>query len=479
MPPEIATFVCVLGIVGLFFLDRDREVQTSKALWLPVVWLLLAGSRAVSQWLAAFGLGPVVLSTPEQYLEGSPLDRDVLAGLLVLGLIVLVRRGPQVGRLVRANGPVLLFFFYCGLSVLWSDYPDVAFKRWIKAVGDLVMVLIVLTDSEPLAALKRLLTRTAFLLLPLSVLFIKYYPDLGRSYSNSWELMYKGVTDHKNTLGMICLVFGLGFLWRFLEHYRTKGEPHRRRHLLAHGAMLAMLMWLFWMVNSMTSLSCFLMAGGLLAVMNLHKLGRKLAFVHLLVLAVLSVSLIALFSDFRGSLLATMGRDSTLTGRTDIWRQVLAMDGRPLFGFGYESFWLGERLERLRSDNVGLMLNEAHNSYIEVYLNLGWCGVTLLAVLILTGYRNVIVSFRRDPHVGGLKLAYFVAAVIYSLTEAGFRMMAPVWIFFLLATIAVPEAEAAVTEGPLALSVEYGANFSECESQVDYVPSVGFREGTI
>jgi hypothetical protein len=57
----------------------------------------------------------------------------------------------------------------------------------------------------------------------------------------------------------------------------------------------------------------------------------------------------------------------------------------------------------------------------------------------MTGYRNVIVAFRRDRHLGMLKLAYFVAAVIYSLTEAGFRMMSPIWVFFLLATIAVPE----------------------------------------
>jgi O-antigen ligase len=388
----------------------------------------------VSLWLQ---IGPT-FDTPDKYLEGSPLDAFVFGTLLAAGLIVLVGRRRQVGLLLRANWPILLFFSYCALSTLWSDYPFVAFKRWTKAVGDVVMVLVVLTDPDPSSALKRLLARAAFLLVPVSVLFIKYFPDLGRTYNQwTWVPMYSGVTTQKNGLGMICLVLGLGFLWRSLEQYRTKGEPHRRRHLLAHGAILAMVIWLFWKSNSITSLSCFIMAGGLIAMTSLVRLARKPVVVHLLVAAVVSVSFSALFLDVGGGALKTMGRDSTLTGRTEIWTHVLWVAGNPLLGTGFESFWLGDRLANVWSIMPGIQ--EAHNGYLEVYLNLGWIGVTLLAVLIMTGYRNVIVAFRRDRHLGMLKLAYFVAAVIYSLTEAGFRMMSPIWVFFLLATIAVPE----------------------------------------
>jgi hypothetical protein len=110
-------------------------------------------------------------------------------------------------------------------------------------------------------------------------------------------------------------------------------------------------------------------------------------------------------------------------------------------------------------------------------LNLGWCGLTLLAVFIVTGYRNVIRAFCGDTHLGGLKLAYFVAAVIYSLTEAGFRMVSPVWIFYLLATIAVPETP--IPECPPILGVDQAGNFGQYKSQVDYVPGVGFRGETI
>src|SRR5271165_2672105 len=211
MSPQIATVVFALGICGLFWLDHDPKGQTSKALWIPTVRLLLSGSRPVIAWLAVFGLAaPMqeVVST-QQYVDGSPADRNVYTLLLVASVAVLLSRRRKVAELLRSNWPILLFFSYCVVSVLWSDYPFVAFKRWTKGCCDLLIVLIVLTEPEPGTALKRLLTRTAFLLVPLSVLFIKYFPELGREYNQwTWLPAYSGVTDNKNGLGMLCLIFG-------------------------------------------------------------------------------------------------------------------------------------------------------------------------------------------------------------------------------------------------------------------------------
>ena len=66
------------------------------------------------------------------------------------------------------------------LSLLWSDYPFVGFKRWFKSLGDPLMALVIVSERYPAAALTSVLRRCAFLLLPLSVVFIKYFPALGR-----------------------------------------------------------------------------------------------------------------------------------------------------------------------------------------------------------------------------------------------------------------------------------------------------------
>src|ERR1019366_9604211 len=102
MPPIIATIVFVIGIIGLFWLIRDRKARPSHALWIPLVWLLITGSRPVSAWL---NLGPT-FDSPEKYLDGSPLDAAVWGFLMVAGLIVLATRQGRVAKFVQANGPI-------------------------------------------------------------------------------------------------------------------------------------------------------------------------------------------------------------------------------------------------------------------------------------------------------------------------------------------------------------------------------------
>jgi O-antigen ligase len=337
------------------------------------------------------------------------------------------------------NGPILVFFLYCAVSIVWSDYPDVAFRRWIKSLGDLVMVLIVVTDPGGSSAIKRFLTRAGFLLVPSSVLLIKYYPNLGWRY-DEWnqKIVFTGVSDDKNMLGVICLIFGLCAVWRIIHAFRQRQHLHTNRPLIAQLVILAMVFLLFWKANSMTSLGCFVLAGGLVVSTSFPLLARRRAVVHLLVVMVLAAASFTLFVGAGEGVLAAVGRDPTLTDRTTVWKDVLSVPGNPVFGTGFESFWLGPRLDKLWSTRWW-HVNEAHNGYIEVFLNLGWVGLGLLAIVILAGYRNAVTMLRRDPEAGRLRLAFLVVGLIYSFTEAGFRTMNPVWISFMLVAIAVPK----------------------------------------
>jgi exopolysaccharide production protein ExoQ len=439
MTPQIAAALFAAGIAVLFALNREPKSKTSKALWLPVFWLFIAGSRMVSQWISF--TPQAFANSSDGYLDGNPMDRNILASMVGLAVIVLISRGPKVGRFLRANWPIVLYFSYGLVSLAWSDFPDVALKHWVKAAGDFTMVLLVWTDPDPVAALKRLLSRVGFLLMPLSILFIKYIPDLGRSYDPGfgfWMPTYTGVTTTKNLLGMITLICGLGALWRLLQQLRAQKKDRKYGLLLAQGVLLGMVMFLFWRAQSMTSMACFAMASSLMVVMGFRVFARRLAVMHVLVLAVLTVAVSALFLNTGSGLLETMGRDPTLTGRTDVWRTVLSVADRPLLGTGFESFWLGPRLEKIWAV-FWWHPNEAHDGYLEVYLNLGWVGVGLLAIVIVAGYRNVVRAFRQDRTIGQLRLAYFIAALNYNFTESAFRMLHPVWFIFLLSAAAVPE----------------------------------------
>ena len=431
MPPAVASIIFGIGVLGLFLLDRSEKTGGSKALWIPTVWLFFSSSRSLAQWLGM----DTAADQASVYLEGSPVDRGLLIVLEVFALIVVINRGGRVGPILRRNWAIGLFFSYAALSMAWSDYPFVTLKHLVKGIGDLMMVLIVLTEVSVPDAIKRLVTRLGFLLVPLSLLLIWYYPSLGRSHTMDWTPEAVGVATQKNGLGGLCEFLGLGLLWLFRSAYNDRKDPNRKRRLLALGAVLTIIVWLLHLCNSMTSICALGVASGVMLLSTRPAFRRRPAFVHLLIAGAIVCTLYALFFQSSGALIQSLGRNPTLTGRTDAWPVLIKLVRNPLVGVGYESFWLGPRLLKVW-EILHSTINEAHSGYVEVLLTLGWIGVVLFGVLLVTGYRNLIRAYRRDPDAGSFRIAWFLAVVITGLTEAVFRMMSPLWIVFLLATAA-------------------------------------------
>jgi exopolysaccharide production protein ExoQ len=455
MNPSVASLVYACGIAGLFYLNRDSSVRTSKALWLPVIYIWVIASRPVSVWL---GISPPAGTNVQ--LDGSPFDRALFLVLQIAALYVLVSRGHRILKFLNANWPILAYFSFCLVSVLWSEYPGVSLKRWIKATGDVAMILIVITDEQPVAALRRLFSRTGFILIPISVLLNKYYPSLSRGY-DPWSgfQSLSGVTLNKNMLGAIVFVLSLGAVWRVLALLRSEETPsHRNRRLLAQSTLLLFSIYLLKTTNSNTSTACFVLGAGVLWATSLRFIRRQAGALHLLVLALLVTAGLTMALG-GGAVLHGLGRDTTLTGRTGIWADVIPMVPNPLVGAGFESFWLSPRVnERLEKLMPGLPINEAHNGYIEAYLELGWVGVVLISIILIDGYRRSVKAFRREPALGGLFIAFILTAAVYSITEAGFRAVGVIWILLLLSVMEASIIAAGVNVGasqPLDASTDH------------------------
>jgi exopolysaccharide production protein ExoQ len=428
MDSSIALVGFIIGIVGFFFLDRDNSVRSSKALWLPVIWMWINGSRPISVWLR---LSPLTES-PIDPAAGSLLDQLVALILMVFAIIVLGHRGRDVIFLLRRSWPIVLYFSFCLVSVLWSDFPGQSLQRWIKALGDLVMVSILATDAQPTAALGRFFSRVGFVLLPTSVLLINYFPSLGCLYESGFESNI-GVTTNKNMLGVLAFVLALGALWQVLRVLHDRKEANRARHLLAQGSLLSFGIALLFMAHSATSGACFALGAGLMLATALPLIRRRPAAVHALVLAIVLCGGLTVLLGGQGEAAKAMGRRSDLTGRTEIWEILIPMGPNPIVGAGFETFWYGPgvRILFLQFPDI----NEAHDGYIEVYLNLGLFGVGLIALILTQGYRSAVAAFRLDPALGSLLAAYVLTAAIYNITEAGFRMLNPVWFFLLLSVV--------------------------------------------
>lgn len=432
MPPFLAACVCVMFIIWLFALDANQRPGTSHALWIPILWACVIGSRPVSFW---FGLNQD-LGGVRGFAEDTLLDKGVFLLLIVAGLLVLSRRRVSWHSVFAQNKWVCIYFLYLGISVLWSGDPFVSCKRWTKDLGNVVMVLVVLSEEDQAEAVRALLARCAYLLIPLSVLVVKYYPTVSRQYDPwTFQPFIGGITSHKNLFGMTLFVCAVSLFWMLLapsdETAGTKGWTAWFRY----SVLMMMTVWLLVQSKSSTALSCTVLGCGILLGMKSPAVRSQVKRLWLYC-AVAAVVAVLLYASGVADLLINMfveavGRDPSFHGRTIIWGMLLREDINPLIGVGFYSFWSDERMQRI-SEGYYYLLNEAHNGYIETYLNCGLIGVQLLVIMIVSTANKIKADVLDGTHFGGLRLAWFITILIYNITESTFDRLTLVWFALLL-----------------------------------------------
>ncbi|HMB74389.1 MAG TPA: O-antigen ligase family protein, partial [Gammaproteobacteria bacterium] len=434
MPAWLATALTFAFVIGLYVWDGRRNSGFSKALWLPVLWIIPTASRFPTQWL--------MLGRPEatqNVTDGSTLDAIYFLLLIVSGGIVLVRRRILTAELIRSNFWLFSMLVFGFVSILWSDFEFIAFKRWIKTLGHPIMALIILTDVSPVGAFRVVMKRCAFFLLPTSVLFIKYLPEYGRYFNPFGAGMYRGAMLTKNELGIVTVLFGLFFVWSFLSRARISDARERRDETVLSGIFVLISLYLLRYADSAAALVVFTAGTAIMIGFGMRMISRRY-FGTYLVVAVAMVAIAQLTFGIYEQLLTMLGRDITLTDRTMIWTDVIELQTRPLIGMGFESFWLGARIEAMW-DKWWWRPNQAHNGYIETYLNLGPIGVALLFLVIVSAFRRIAADLETDFEFARFRMALLFSILAYNVTEAMFKGVAITWLMFHIVVIAFPRSQ--------------------------------------
>jgi len=446
MPPIVAS-ILFLSLVG-YLLRREFRTKpnVTSALWIPFLWFFLIGTRTFSQWIQGFGAS----LSGNTYEEGNSLDAVIFFAIIIAAVVVLQRRRFSMAVFVQNNRLLALFLIYSLVSIVWSDFEFVAFKRWIKVVGHPIMVLVLLTEPDPEEAIVQLMKRFSFIAFPVSILFIKYFPDLGRTFDPFVGLPSNtGIALDKNMLGSICMIGGMFLIWHWLRVWQWPPSRERKRELLWIAFVFSMDMWVLYQAHSSTSLLSMLVGIGIILFLGLKSVNKSRLTTYLIV----AVSVIAIAQwafDAYGFILGMLGKNLTLTDRTKVWGDVLKVDINPIFGTGFESFWLGERREALWRIYWWHPI-QAHNGYLETYLNLGLVGLGLMVGLIVSTYRKACWWLLAGVDFSRVRLGYVVAFVLYNCTEAAFKALHPVFFVFFLVAMDYPRLAGPVVEktGPI------------------------------
>ena len=129
--------------------------------------------------------------------------------------------------------------------------------------------------------------------------------------------------------------------------------------------------------------------------------------------------------------------------------RLLEVHINPILGTGFESFWLGERLDQLEGIFF-FVPNEAHNGYLEVYLNLGLLGLFIIIGVLIAAYWKIRPELFRNFEWGRYRLGFSRRGTAGQIArEAGFRILNPILLVFYLIAIHCPRTYLTGAQPPL------------------------------
>jgi exopolysaccharide production protein ExoQ len=413
MPPQLALAICTTFVLYLLRLDRRQARDVSWTLWIPTLWMIIVASRPIDIWLGISG------GSRE---TGGVVDPFVQSGLLCFGLIILAKRSFSWSEAITNNVWLVVLVGFMFISIIWSDIAFISLKRCVRELTAVIMAFLVLTEAVPRKALESLLRRTVYVVVPFSLLLIKYFPTLGVVYSRwTGEIQWIGVGLQKNGLGSVCLISVFFLAWTLIGRWQGRNRSVSRNQTRAEALLLLITLWLLkgpsmWAASAT---AIYALVGGLVtfvALLWMQKYRIQLgAFTWVAIIG--SIIALGVITPLVGGSTVTaftsgVSRDATLTGRTEIWAGLLPdVTRHPVFGYGFGSFWTAARIYQ---HDIG----EAHNGYLEVCLGLGFVGLLLTGMFLLSTTNKAATLMRRDYDWGALCICVLVMTAIHNITES-------------------------------------------------------------
>jgi len=304
-------------------------------------------------------------------------------------------------------------------------------KRWIKEVGVIPVLLVIFTEEKPLEALKLIFTRSAFILFTYSIMVIKYIPELGRDYSHhSGVAQITGIAAQKNSLGEIVAVCGVFLLWQLLERWDGQLRHHFRAPALQLWITFAMGLWLLYQCDSKTSMLTLALGSSILCATRVGM--NRNTIVTLCLTAGPVFFLLEGAFNISEPILRMLGRDPTLTNRTEIWSAISERPVNPIVGAGFLNYW---DMTSVNLDGTEVALRTAHNGYLDIYLDGGTVGVVLLALMLLGTGARIARFYMERALIGAPAFAFFCMTLLANVSESVFARRSPLWVCFIIAAL--------------------------------------------
>ncbi|MBD2677969.1 MULTISPECIES: O-antigen ligase [Nostoc] len=323
-------------------------------------------------------------------------DRTIFRLLYTLtygiAFLLIILRWKKVIYVISKNKLLWALLGFCAISSFWSLDPDTTTRRVFGLIGTTffgVYLASRYTLKEQLKLCAYMLAISAIACF-LVVFLIPQYGLGGDEQASAW----RGIYSQKNILGRRFVLSGAIFFFLAMT-------TRQNRWVLWLGYVASAILVLF--SSSTTSLGNLLILTGTFPVYQRVLRFRYTTLIPTLTfIATISIAFYALFVTYADQILGSIGKDTTLTGRSEIWPAVLEMiQKKPLLGYGYGAFWFGADTSGAAyvQESAGWPVPSAHNGFLDLCLALGIVGFLIFIAGFLSSLFKGIYLIRLNKMV--------------------------------------------------------------------------------
>lgn len=282
---------------------------------------------------------------------------------------------------------LLIFIFWCTISVLWSDYSFTSFKRLFQIYTIITATSAFFLYYDSTQDIYKYLKIVLYPYLILSIISVAIIPGAFDPSFHTW----RALTPHKNVLGQVGVISTI-FCYMFYQSEKLLFNKTIALFMLFIAVALT--------VGSFSSTSIILLflISGFSLLFKLDLIFKPLGIRHTLsaLLLVLVIVLILALVLTQPSVMLMFtnlfGKDTSFSGRTDLWAYMMyEISKHPIVGAGYQGFWVVNNvsLSILYEEFIWLP-NQSHNGYIDIWNEVGIIGLILFSLFLINYFYSVI-----------------------------------------------------------------------------------------
>ena len=341
-------------------------------------------------------------------------------------------RWRSVWAVLKQRKALWLFMGWLILSCQWSINP--LSQRLASEIVGITLMGLYFASRFTLREFMKLAFIGFGITIVMNFLFCLAFPQFGIQVGlqqGSW----RGMAVQKNSLARIVVFGSIPLLCFVYSNVRENAK------LYWWGLVLSSVLIL--LSNSKTGLLIFLIVNALIPVFQKMRSRNYLALPLFICIVLAGIMASLLLLGNYEDILIGLGRDPSLSGRTEIWEAMIEkIMERPFTGYGYNGFWLAREGESLdiwyRAKDLP---PHGHNGYLNLSLDLGLVG---LGLFLASYFKAIARSFRwlrETPGPEGLMpIICMVELFLYNITEeslvsdANFNVY---WMFYVYITTAI------------------------------------------